>query len=94
MSEKNVRAQKIMENIRKVLLQEWDPIGVKDIPEAQDEYDSYAGGVYRLLASHSSAEQIARHLAQIEDEQMGLGPRIIQDLLPVANRLLSIDIRL
>lgn len=29
----------------------WDPIGVKDEPNAQDEYDSYLGGVYELLVS-------------------------------------------
>ena len=29
----------------------WDPIGVKDEPNAQDEYDGYLGGVYELLVS-------------------------------------------
>ena len=82
-----------MENIRQVLLHEWDPIGVKDEREAQDEYDSYVAGVYRLLASNSSAQQIAEHLAKIESEQMGLSQRKIQELLPVVDRLLSLDIR-
>jgi hypothetical protein len=31
------------------LLKEWDPIGVGQIPEAQDEYDSYVPDVYKLL---------------------------------------------
>jgi hypothetical protein len=39
-------ARKIQESIRLVLLRDWDPIGVQDVPEAQDEYDSYVGGVY------------------------------------------------
>jgi hypothetical protein len=42
------RAKAIQESIREILLRDWDPIGVNDVPEAQDEYDSYVGGVYRL----------------------------------------------
>ncbi len=35
------RAREYQSAIRKILMEEWDPIGVSDIPEAQDEYDSY-----------------------------------------------------
>ena len=83
-----------MENIRQILLYEWDPIGVKEIPEARDEYDSYVSGVYRLLTSNISAQQIAEHLAKVESEQMGLNPQPMQHLLQIANHLLSIDVQL
>lgn len=66
------RARQIQEDIRDVLLREWDPIGIVDVPEAQDEYDSYVGGVYRLLASGASQDQLVEHLRQIEIAQMGL----------------------
>jgi len=46
------RAKQYHEAIRAILLKEWDPIGVSHIPEAQDEYDRYVGGVYRLLITH------------------------------------------
>ena len=73
MDERTKRAKAIQESIRQVLLNEWDPIGINDIPEAQDEYDGYVGGVYRLLASGASKE-IVQHLFRIEVETMGLGP--------------------
>ena len=41
-----------------VLLHDWDPIGVQNVPEAHDEYDSYVSGIYQLLASGASDERI------------------------------------
>ena len=88
------RGRHIQASIRKVLLHHWDPIGVRDEPEAQDEYDSYVGGVYRLLASGASEEQIVDYLWQIETVNMGLR-RLGQDRLrPVAQRLRALDVRL
>lgn len=55
------RAREIQESIRLVLLHDWDPIGVQNEPAAQDEYDSYVGGVYRLLASGATEQQVADH---------------------------------
>jgi len=40
--------------IRKVLWEQWDPVGVNDTPEAFDEYDSYAGGIQSLLLRGAS----------------------------------------
>lgn len=96
MDERERRAREIQEGIRRVLLQEWDPVGVADIPQAQDEYDSYVGGVYRLLASEASAAEIAEHLYQIEVQSMGYDERATApaDLLPVAEKLLRLDVRL
>ena len=34
--------------VQVVLLWAWDPIGVRGIPEAVDEYDSYAPAVLEL----------------------------------------------
>ena len=65
-----------------MLLHEWDPIGIQDVPEAQDEYDSYVGGVYRLLASGASEEQLVEHLRLIETSNMGLS---VPDELHQAN---------
>lgn len=94
MDKKELAAKGIMRSIEQILLHDWDPIGISNVPEAQDEYSSYVGGVYRLLASNASSERIAEHLAKIEDEQMGLGKRKISDLTSIAKRLLSLDVRL
>jgi hypothetical protein len=88
------RARKIQESIRAVLLRDWDPIGIQDEPGAQDEYDSYVGGVYRLLASGASEEQIVEHLWQIETVTMGLSTPDRTKLHPVARRLRSLDVKL
>ena len=77
--------------IRRVLLDEWDPIGVRGVPEAQDEYDSYVGGVYRLLATGVSVPELAEHLVCIERDSMGLSARR-QACVDVASRLKQIAI--
>ena len=88
------RANAIQGSIREILLRDWDPIGINDVPEAQDEYDSYVGGVYRLLASHCSTEQVVDHLAKIESQTMKLGTANREHLTHVANQLLGLDVSL
>ncbi len=52
----------MLEVINRVLLEEWDPIGVGDDPDAQDEYTHEASHVYALLVSGASADAIANYL--------------------------------
>ena len=66
------RARRYHESIREILLKQWDPIGVADVPEAQDEYDSYIGTVYVLLIRHESRQALVDHLWRVETEHMGL----------------------
>ena len=42
------RSRRIIDEIRQILLNMWDPIGVADMPECADEYDCRIGGVYSL----------------------------------------------
>jgi hypothetical protein len=44
-SDEQRRARTIQESIHDILLRDWDPIGINDVPEARDEYDSYIGGL-------------------------------------------------
>ncbi len=53
-------------------MDEWDPIGVSDIPEAADEYDSYIPHIYSQLIHHNSEEEIFENLWKIETDNMGL----------------------
>src|SRR2546422_833310 len=71
----------------------WNPIGIRDVPEAQDEYDSYVGGVYRLLADGAAAVEVAKHLARIEGEQMGL-PSSADVRLSVATKLCGLNVKI
>jgi hypothetical protein len=82
--------KEIQAEIRKVLMNEWDPIGVADIPEAQDEYDSYIPQVITLLLKSATPEEIAEYLSTVEAREMGLGLHSKNDLMPVAILLLKI----
>lgn len=66
------RARKYQTVIREILVKEWDPIGISDIAEAQDEYDSYVPHIYSQLIQHASEEEIFSNLWKIETDHMGL----------------------
>jgi uncharacterized protein (DUF2236 family) len=59
---------------------EWDPIGVRGVPQARDEYDSYLGLVADRLRTGASAERIADLLAEIRTETIGMPPAAIADM--------------
>ena len=65
-------SRRIRDEIRRVLMTAWDPIGVRDEPNAQDEYDSYLGGVFDLLTGGASDDRISAHLWRIVTERMEL----------------------
>jgi hypothetical protein len=58
--------------VRMALLYDWDPIGVKDIPEAQDEYDAYVSSICKMLRAGQSSAELCAHLRWIEVERIGL----------------------
>jgi hypothetical protein len=61
--------------VRQVLMETWDPIGVRDVPQAQDEYDAYVGKVYVMLIDERvSPRAIAAYLYDIATNYMGLSP--------------------
>ncbi len=60
------------QEVRRALLEEWDPIGVRDFHEASDEYDGYVGAVCSLLTRDCSAEDLFDFLWRIETQHMGL----------------------
>jgi hypothetical protein len=92
--DRHERAKQIQADIRQVLLRDWDPIGVGDLPEAQDEYDSYVGQVYGLLASGASDAALVDRLQQIEVVNMGLSRPESTRLQSVARKLRTLDVRL
>jgi hypothetical protein len=93
MDQREKRAREIQAAIREVLLNHWDPIGIAGEAAAQDEYDAYVGGVYRVLASGCGAEELAKHLAGVERTAMGLMTNPSARLV-VAHRLCAIDVNI
>lgn len=64
------------QRVREVLLGEWDPIGIRGVTEAQDEYDTYATRAYLMLTDEGAdAQAIATCLCDIAASHMGLGIR-------------------
>ena len=61
-------------DIRRVLMDEWDPVGVAGISEATGEYDAYVGAVGQKLREGATAEEIGAYLTDISENWIGLGP--------------------
>jgi hypothetical protein len=79
--------------VREILLHEWDPIGVSGVPQAADEYDSYADKVYvMLMYDGAGAAEIAAYLFQVANVHMGLSYRaeLAGRCDKVAERLVSL----
>jgi len=86
------RAREIQASIQEILLSDWDPIGIRGVPEAQDEYDGYVGGVYRLLAEGATEAALVAHLSHVQSDQMGLPTRDRTRLSIVVQKLRELDI--
>lgn len=73
--------------LRRVLMSEWDPIGVKGAAAAQDEYDSYLGQLGSVLRRGGGSQAVAEYLVWAEnrmgfcrqpDERLDVAERIIE----------------
>ena len=58
--------------IDEILINEWDPIGVSDIPEARDEYYAFIPQVFEKVINGESVQSIAKLLRNLETEELAL----------------------
>jgi hypothetical protein len=65
------QSRNIRRQIRRVLMEYWDPIGVNGIPEAADEYDGYVGDFYEMIVGSRHEKDIIAHLIYLEGEHNG-----------------------
>jgi hypothetical protein len=93
MNERERRGREIQDRIGRILYEDWDPLGLRNVAPS-DEYDSYVGGVYRLLASGASCEQVAEHLAELERGPLGYSGATAARNMAVARKLCELDVRL
>ena len=90
MSKETNAKQFLWNEIQRILLRDWDPIGIQDIPEAQDEYDSYISSIYKLIQAKKSESELFECLWWIETENMGLsGNR--KHTRTIANKLFKLS---
>jgi len=78
--------------MRHVLLEVWDPIGIKDEPNAQDEYDGYIGKLYDLLVSHADDSQLIDYLHWAVHDHMGLDAASRSDMEATVEALKKIPL--
>ena len=83
---KRRRAKAIQQDIREVLLKDWNPLG---FPVPEDEYDGYINLVYHLLISGASTYAVVAKLHELGAENTD-----IASLLPVAEKLAKINVHL
>ena len=74
------RAQLLQAAIRRALLEEWDPIGIRAIAEGlgldrmkvDDEYDAYVAPIYEMLISGKQQYEVFEYLWWLETKHMSL----------------------
>jgi hypothetical protein len=55
-----------------LLWKEWDPIGVNDIEDVRDEYQSYTPAIFSFKINGADKVKIGEYLYKIETINMGL----------------------
>jgi hypothetical protein len=83
-------SRQIRVQIRHVLLDVWDPIGIKEEPNAQAEYDSYLGEIFGLLSRGATDEELSGRLLYFVNDRMGLKAKP-HDMLPTIRALRAIE---
>lgn len=63
--------------VREILLHEWDPVGIKNEPNAQDEYDSYIKLILHVV-SQNNINIVATTLINIEIADMNLPGNVVR----------------
>jgi hypothetical protein len=80
--------------IERVLLDEWDPLGVRDGGGEEHPYAAYAHDIYGLLARGASDTQIVRHLHNLERDNLAHPELVGRDLSHVARALRRLETQL
>jgi hypothetical protein len=82
-----------MLQIRQVLINDWDPIGIHNEPNALDEYDGYISEIYRRLVDGESVAELQAYLFSVVSDRMGMSaPATLEDMSPAAEALKRIGI--
>lgn len=77
-----------IDEVRRVLLADWDPLSIGSNPMLSDEYDAYLGKVLKALDT-GEAERIVDLLVELEND-LGVEPADRDSLAPVARHLLEL----
>ncbi|SHH58026.1 hypothetical protein [Ferrimonas marina] len=62
----------VVEAIDKVLMEDWDPIGIGHLPRAEGEYRSYAVELADMLQAGVSKAEVVAYLVRVCQDMFGL----------------------
>ncbi|MCR6732501.1 hypothetical protein NVV44_23115 [Enterobacter cloacae] len=62
----------LYDQVKAVLLHEWDPLGISDLIEADDEYDAYVQPICDMLYAGKEIEDIFHYLHWVATDYMCL----------------------
>jgi len=79
-----------MRQIRTVFM-DWVPIGVRNVPQCADEYDSYVLPMYSILRQRKSEDAILEFLEGAYQDIMGITAQREQ-FREIAAKFLEIDV--
>jgi hypothetical protein len=85
-----VKGKELWQAAREILFREWDPIGINSNPARNDEYDSYANTIVRLLQAGSDEYKITEHLHNLRRVSMGLSSKNEERDRQIARRLINL----
>lgn len=83
-------AAQIRSEIRRILLNDWDPSNAAGTPAAHGEYDSYLDPLIALIQSDAGEEAVVEYLHERERESMCFPALDTRRLRPVARKLLAL----
>jgi hypothetical protein len=73
------RNDELTDVVRAILLVNWDPIRIQDLPieirrANHDEYDCYVETVVRMIMDRANEAALAKYLHDVETQAMGVKP--------------------
>ncbi|MEQ8787072.1 MAG: hypothetical protein RIC55_12260 [Pirellulaceae bacterium] len=78
--------QRLREEVGAILLHDWDPLGVRHVAGAANEYDGYVETICQMLVDGADVRKLGDHLHRLESDAMGLSSPT-ENAQVVANRL-------
>jgi hypothetical protein len=68
-----------LEALKRLLLREWDPLGLCDCDGDESHYDPFASRVLEMLAEGAGANAIASYLNSVVTTELSLAGDIVRD---------------
>jgi hypothetical protein len=81
--------KKLYKAIDEILWSDWDPLGMNDIDDVRDEYQSYALQICGLKIHGANQETIAQKLYDFQRDEMSM-PGSIENCRQIAEKIINL----